>query len=96
MTLTPSFTVGNFESKLDASFQFDGAGCKIMRNSKLLATGKIHEKLYLYMLTIIPDVEYINSEVKILLPLPYHYLFPIFKQFDWLRSQIRHIWLAET
>ena len=42
-------------AKLDASIQFDGTECKIMRNSKLLATGKIHEKLY--MLTIIPDVE---------------------------------------
>ena len=43
-------------AKLDASIQFDGTECKIMRNSKLLTTGKIHEKLY--MLTIIPDVEY--------------------------------------
>ena len=45
-------------TKLNASIQFDGTECKIMRNSKLLATGKIHEKLY--MLMIIPDVEYIN------------------------------------
>ena len=45
-------------AKLDASIQFDGTECKIMRNSKLLATGKIHEKLY--MLMIIPDVEHIN------------------------------------
>ena len=45
-------------TKLNASIQFDGTECKIMRNSKLLATGKINEKLY--MLMIIPDVEYIN------------------------------------
>ena len=50
-------------AKLDASIQFDGTECKIMRNSKLLATGKIHEKLY--MLTIIPDVEYINVAKEI-------------------------------
>ena len=45
-------------AKLDASIQFDGTECKIMRNSKMLATETVHEKLY--MLTIIPDVEYIN------------------------------------
>ena len=50
-------------AKLDASIQFDGTECKIMRNSKLLATGKIHEKLY--MLTIISDVEYINVAKEI-------------------------------
>ena len=50
-------------AKLDASIQFDDTECKIMRNSKLLGTGKIHEKLY--MLTIIPDVEYINVAKEI-------------------------------
>ena len=45
-------------AKLGASIQFDGTECKITINSKLLATGKIHEKLF--MLTIIPDVAYIK------------------------------------
>ena len=54
---------GQAMAKLDASIQFDGTECKIMRNSKLLTTAKIHEKLY--MLTIIPDVEYINVAKEI-------------------------------
>jgi hypothetical protein len=44
--------------KLGALIQFDGVQCKIERNSKLLATGELHGKLY--MLKIIPGVEYIN------------------------------------
>ena len=50
-------------AKLDASIQFDGTESKIMRNLKLLTTEKVHEKLY--MLTIIPDVEYINVAKEI-------------------------------
>ncbi|CAB4029134.1 RNA-dependent DNA polymerase [Paramuricea clavata] len=44
--------------KLGALIQFDGVQCKIERNSKLLATGELHGKLY--MLKIIPGVENIN------------------------------------